>query len=113
MPLLYDQGAPPDQGQAGLVAPGGPQASPPQPVPGGQPGPAPQPEPAPQFQAPAAPTKTEQMLAGQLHQLRQEVAQLTSVVMQLMQREMVQMDTTTRRDDSGRITGLTMVGKLV
>ena len=117
MPMLFGEREEPARPQPGS-RPGGPAAAA-----GGAAGPgsgagaqqaqppAEGPLPAVQ-QPPAAPTPTEQAQAAQIHQLRQEVAQLTNMFFQLQQRHIVQMDTTTRRDKNGRIEGFTMIGKL-
>lgn len=67
-------------------------------IPGGQPGPW---------------VPGQQQLAAQVHQLRQELAQLTKIVLELQGRRVVSMDTKAERDNNGRITNIRMVGKLV
>lgn len=51
-------------------------------------------------------------MAAQMHQMRQEIAQLTSVVMQMQTREVVHLDVTARRNDQNVVEGYTLIGRL-
>lgn len=111
MSLLYDTPPTPDAGQAGPAGPGatGPATPPPAGLPGGPPPAMP---PGPSVQPPVQPSRTEQLMAAQMHQMRQEIAQLTSVVMQMQTREVVHLDVTARRNDQNVVEGYTLIGRL-